>query len=251
MTPHEEFYVGYQDRAPRRVARFLAARVGLLLAGAAGLAAVLAALQRVPEPAVFEFGVVRVFEGVVREDPYPMLLVGEASGSPATGYLLVGEGKRGAHDLTAGLDGARVRVEGTLIYRETHTMVELHGAPEVLGTTTTDQPTETTVAGPALTLGGEVVDGKCHLGAMNPGSGPTHRGCAIRCLLGGTPPLFVPEDGGVKGPPHLLVDTDGRALDPRRLQWVGEQVRITGRVRRSAEWMVLELDPASIIRSGS
>lgn len=42
-----------------------------------------------------------------------------------------------------------------------------------------------------VTLDGELVDSKCYLGTMKPGDGKTHKSCAILCLRGGIPPLFV------------------------------------------------------------
>ena len=55
-----------------------------------------------------------------------------------------------------------------------------------------------------VTLRGEIVDSKCYLGAMKPGGGRTHRGCALLCLKGGIPPLFVSRTGGTSPSIYLL-----------------------------------------------
>jgi hypothetical protein len=44
---------------------------------------------------------------------------------------------------------------------------------------------------------GEIVDSKCFLGVMVPGSGKTHKDCASLCLRGGIPPaLYVRDQSG-------------------------------------------------------
>jgi hypothetical protein len=60
-------------------------------------------------------------------------------------------------------------------------------------------------------LQGEIVDSKCHLGVMKPGEGPTHRDCAVRCLLGHITPMFLPRDAASIGR-LALVDPDGRPM---------------------------------------
>jgi hypothetical protein len=246
MTQHEDFYVGYQDRAPRRLARFLAPWVTVLLTAAMGLAAVLAAIQKPPSPVVFEFGIVREFQGRIRERPYPMLEVDSRNAGGA--YMLVGEGKRGAADLTDGLDGREVTIRGTLIYRGTHTIVEVHEPPVVLDLTPTAPMVARTQG--SVELSGEIVDAKCHLGAMNPGSGATHRACAIRCLLGGVPPLLVVENAEGSGSVTVIAGPNGGPLDPTLLRSVGIPVRIRGQLRRSPGWVILETDLNSIVRTG-
>ncbi len=245
MTGRDDFYVGYHPQAPRRLARFLAPRVGVLLTGASALAAVLAGLQEPPSPAVFEFGIVREFQGRIRERPYAMLEVG-ALGTPHT-YLLVGQGKRGADDLVTGLDGREVRIEGTLIFRGSHTMVEVHGLPVVLDAAGAPARTDSDVG--MVEIDGEIVDAKCHLGAMNPGSGSTHRACAIRCLLGGIPPLLATSEGPEGVSDALLVTSGGGPIDPSLLDAVGVRVKIQGRLHRTAGWAFLETDPSAIRRT--
>ena len=75
MSGREDFYIGYQKQAPAGLARYLRLLViGLVVLGA-GLAASLVALQARFDPGVFEFGIVREFEGRIRAQPYPILIV--------------------------------------------------------------------------------------------------------------------------------------------------------------------------------
>jgi hypothetical protein len=83
------------------------------------------------------------------------------------------------------------------------------------------------VLGPAE-LTGEIVDIKCHLGVMNPGSGKVHRDCAVRCLSGGIPPGFLVRDRDGRERTLLLASRSGQPLVPRILSRVAEPVRLRG-----------------------
>ena len=138
----------------------------------------------------FEYGTTRTFEGRLVEFPYPALDVSAASAAPAF-YWLVGPGKHGAAALVRGLDGRAVRVRGTLIERDGDAMLQIEGdsvtARAADGATSPSVPVRIRT----LTVTGELVDSKCHLGVMKPGEGPLHRDCAVRCLLGAVPPMVV------------------------------------------------------------
>jgi hypothetical protein len=203
--------------------------------------------------AVFEFGVVRSFEGVVREHPYPTLEVTRPAvtgGAATSRFYLVARGKHGAGDGVAGLDGRRVRLEGSLIYRDDQTMIELvpgsvtpvDGAPGAAAEAGGDRSFGT------RTLRGRIVDSKCFLGVMKPGSGKTHRACANLCIRGGIPPLFVVEDGAGPAAYLLLVGVDGGAVNREVLDVVDLPLEITGEVVRSGDLWILRADPATYRR---
>jgi putative hemolysin len=169
------------------------------------------------------------------ERSYPSLLVDRPgrteSGTPASRFYLVAYGKRGAQDGVAGLDGRRVQLDGTLVYREDQTMIELAGKPvEALG----DEKTPATSAQPlgSFTLVGEIVDSKCYLGVMKPGNLKPHRACAVRCISGGIPPVFLvrTQDGAALY--LMLIGTDGRALNREILDMVAESIEITGEIEQ-------------------
>jgi hypothetical protein len=242
-----DFYIGYQREAPPTLAAFLRRLVVTLLVTAGVVAVTLAALQQPFDPGVFEFGVVRDFEGVLKERPHPQLLVdrpGGASGEPSRFYL-VATGKRGADEEVAGFDGRRVLLRGSLIHREGQTMVEL-----VSGSVEPTAAFETAPATAAVDLGihtlrGEIVDSKCFLGVMKPGRGKPHRACATLCIRGGIPPVLRVETLGGEHRHFLLTDETGGAVNDRVLDLVGEPVEITGRVLRAGELLELRADPSS------
>ncbi len=247
MPMGDDFYIGYQRRAPAGLGKFLRRAVVALGAGAALVAVVLAALQGEFDPGVFEFGVVRELAGVVHERPHPLLLVerpGDAGGEPSR-YLLVGEGKHGADGEVAGLDGRRVRLRGTLIHRQGQTMVEVvGGSVEPIGA-------PVAVAAAAVDLGrqtlrGEIVDSKCFLGVMKPGRGKPHRACATLCIRGGIPPVLRVETAAGEHRHFLLTDEAGGAVNGRILDLIAVPVEVTGRVLRAGDLLLLETDPTTI-----
>lgn len=249
-TPRQnrEFYIGYEARTPAQTARFLRNRVLVMLALGVGVAATLSA-QRGPLPAkVFEFGVEREFIGWVREFPVPRLLVPDPGGSEISSYLLTQGGtKFGGAGLSAGYDGAQVRVRGALIYRGDHTMLDLN--PESLERIEGEAaPVSTTEDLGDHRLLGEIVDSKCYFGVMNPATGKVHRACAARCISSGNPPIFVVNDPSGRTLQFLLVGPKGEGLHQEVLPYVAEPVAIEGRVTRIDHLLVLSAAPQSIER---
>jgi hypothetical protein len=244
-----EFYVGYLPKAPAEISRRIRAVAIALIAIAVIGAFTFASVQRTFAPAMFEYGKQRSFEGIIERKPFPTLLV-KRPGSPdlaSSRYLLVAEGKHGADDEVSAFEGKAVRLKGTLIYRGSQTMVELtKGSISVEGTGETLPAAEKMLG--VFELNGEIVDGKCYLGVMNPGSGKLHRDCAARCLSGGVPILFVTDS--FRGEPAALQLTDSsRKPLPKAtfLDHVGQPVRLKGTVVESGDdSLIFEIDPSGI-----
>ena len=243
-----EFYVGYLPKAPAGISRRIRAVVIALLVIAVAGAFTFASVQRTFVPAMFEYGKVRSFEGIIERKPFPTLLV-KRPGSADSGsshYLLVAEGKHGADDEVSAFEGKSVRLRGTLIYRGNQTMVEVvKGSIAVAGSAEALPATAKTLG--VFELSGEIVDGKCYLGVMNPGSGKVHRDCAARCLSGGVPLLFATND--FRGEPAVLqlTDSDQKPLPKVAfLDRVGQPVRVKGTVVENGDTLIFEIDPVGI-----
>jgi hypothetical protein len=207
-----------------------------------------ASVQKTFGPAIFEYGKQRSFVGVIERNPFSTLLV-KRPGSPEAGlshYLLVAEGKHGADDEVYGFEGKSVSLKGTLIYRSNQTMIEVvRGSISVQGAAETPPATEKMLG--IFDLNGEIVDGKCYLGVMNPGNGKVHRDCAVRCLSGGIPILFATNN--FRGQPALLQLTDSNQKPlPKAtfLDHVGQPVRLKGTVVENGDTFIFEVDPSSI-----
>lgn len=219
----DDFYIGYEPQMPQALAtRIRGVAVSLIVLAVAVALGVVTAQARFGG-GVFEFGRARVFEGRIVEHPYPRLNMDGAAG----GYWLVGPGKHGAARLVSGMNGRVVQITGTLIERDGDRMVQVDPGGVVTQPGTADRPQATLRDMGTVVLRGEIVDSKCHLGVMKPGEGPVHRDCAMRCLLGGVPPmLIVHAPGPIRRLP--LVAPDGGASTVDLEPWVARPVRVRG-----------------------
>jgi hypothetical protein len=163
---------------------------------------------------------------------------------------LVAEGKHGADALVRGLDGARVSLEGTRIERSGLRMLEVRAGSVVRtdDTATAARAVDAAIDGPPITLRGEVVDSKCHLGVMTPGDGRTHAACASLCLRGGIPPALLVRDPAGRSTLYLLEDTSGASLSAAAADVAGEPLDVRGVVGQRGSWRILRTDPASWAR---
>ena len=259
---NDEFYLGWEAKAPPGLARRTRILVLTLLLLALLAAATLAISQRLIGTAVFEWGNIKNFSGIMQARPYPMLLVprpGHTEALPLySTYYLVAPWKFGLDpSLVAPLDGKPVTLSGTLIYRGNQTMIE--AKPETIHAI--DAPPNHQLGSGELlrapdfvpplvslgrqTLTGEIVDSKCFFGVMNPGQLAPHRACAIRCISGGVPPVFVVRQADGSAIYLLLVSADGKAVNKEVLDKVAEPLEITGEVERQGDLLILRSDPAT------
>ncbi|HTH49331.1 MAG TPA: hypothetical protein VMB21_17575 [Candidatus Limnocylindria bacterium] len=227
---NDDFYIGYLDRSPAPLARHsrrVVLALGLLLLGAVAL---LAARQAPADPGTFEFGVEHTFEGVLEENPLPLLHSVSTSGQ-VTNYLLVGEGKHGLPAFARGHEAQRVHFQGSLIQKGTAQMVEMNDEKSftILGPASAPERLPASAAIGDVVLTGELVDTKCYFGVMRPAVGKVHRACAVRCLSGGVPPGLLVRDDAGNAVVVLLTGTGGRPLK-FDVQWAAREVRVTGRL---------------------
>jgi hypothetical protein len=216
----EEFYVGYLGKAPPLLGRWLR-RIVILLVGLSVTVSVALVLSQQPFAAsTFEFGKTKSFEGVVTELPFPRL-------GP---YLLAGQGKHGVQEMFRGHDGSSAKLNGSLIHREGMKMIEVEPSSLVLGSSAMPHGASQDLG--EVELKGEIVDAKCYLGVMNPGSGHVHRDCAVRCLLGGLPAMFISEDRKM-----LLENFNVR----ENIRKIGVPVEVKGKLRKDGEWLILRI----------
>ena len=244
----EEFFIGYAPPMPPRLARFVT-RTMMGIASVILLWAVTLAAGHVRlEGGTFEFGHPKSFSGTIVERPYPGLRLG-ADSNVEPWPLLVAPGKHGADTLVSGLAGRHVTLTGTRIQRGSHTMIEVE--PKSLMRNASE-------AGPMevaallersdkgrVELAGEIVDSKCFLGVMVPGSGKTHKECASLCLRGGIPPALYVQDRAGHSSLLLLTGPIGEPIGAPALQAAGEAISLSGSIQRQGGWLVLRTDPNS------
>ncbi|MDX2116427.1 MAG: hypothetical protein SFZ24_12525 [Planctomycetota bacterium] len=243
----DDFYVGYLA-LPRSHARFIRILVPIALWSMVALAALVTLTQRPAGAGLWDLSQLRTWEGVLRARPYPMLEI-EQDGARRT-ILLVEQGKHGVRPTAANLDGSRVRVMGWLLERDSRQMIELAPEPESLVALSPAAPGSTRTAPPVpaaapIELRGEILDFKCYLGAMKPGSGRAHRACAILCVRGGVPPMLVVRTPA--GPQfHLLMDDAGGPAPPDILSMIGVPVTVTGRPALIGDLPALAIAPGAV-----
>jgi len=243
----DEFFIGYAPPMPPRLGRFVR-RVVIGIGCLVVIVAVTLASGHIRlEGGTFEFGHPRSFSGTIVEHPYPGLRLDGVDWNVEPWPLLVAPGKRGADALVSGLEGRHLTLTGTRIQRGAHTMIEVEpaslssqvsAAPSVEATAFLEQSDRV-----AVQLTGEIVDSKCFLGVMVPGSGKTHKECASLCLRGGIPPALYVQDRAGHSSLLLLVGPTGDPIGARALQVAGEAISLTGSIQRRGGWLVLQTDP--------
>ena len=241
-----EFYVGYSPKMPtglRVFVRRVVVGLGLL---AITVAIVLLSGQTPFAKSTFEFGQSRSFEGILETTPYPTLLIDRpgdvGSNFKYSRYLLVAPGKHGADTLSEGTDGKRVHLKGQLIYRDGQTMIEVEPASIQAFADMKAGPDEFQHIG-EVSVTGEIVDSKCYLGVMNPGMGKVHRDCALRCISGGVPPIFISSAGDQ----FLLVGPDEKAFPRDALRsFIAEPITLQGELFKRGDSKFLKIDLAGL-----
>ncbi len=249
----KDLYVGYLAEAPQAYKAFSKTAIIAML-----LFALLGALsfvlgQQAFSSAVFEFQQYRAFQGILQREGHPHLLVQRpglaGQNSRFSVYLLVAPFKFGASQI---LDEAAlqhndlIRLEGSLIYDAKQSMIEIKkGTLEKLAAA----PAAHRPLGRSLgwmRLKGQIVDSKCYLGVMKPAVAKIHRSCAVRCLSGGVPPLFVVQEKNGEEHYFLLVSPEGKMINKAILDFTAKPVEIQGYVKKKEGLLILHAKAESI-----
>ena len=224
-----DFYVGYLP-IPASHRRFIIFFVLFAAIWSLGMATIITLTMRSPGTAQWNTGSMQTWVGTLIEKPYPMLVPDDPN-EPA--LLVVEMGKRGAHERLTPYFNQQVQLQGYELNRDARRMIELdthEDAITLASNQSTDQTIQWTTFTPTNTITtiGEIVDGKCYLGAMKPADGIGHRACAVLCIRGGLPPMFVTiDDNGNRSYALLLID-GSTTLDEHALKLVGQPCIITG-----------------------
>ena len=249
-NPDTPFFVGYLP-TPHGLRVFLTGICLSLILGAAALAYAVGVTQDDPGEGRlrFDYGPQTVM-GVLELTPSPILHVTQGTDAIPVGHTLMlsGQGKNGAVERAAALEGQLVRATGVLIERGDLDMFQLNGGNNFRAAEDQSAIPEIPTPEPLgrWQITGEICDGKCEAGAMRPGSGVAHRACASLCLLGGVPPVFVTTQP-VEGEEFLLITGEGDAVLPEALfDYVGLYVTLEGDVARHGDLLVLTVDTDTV-----
>lgn len=245
VTPERDgLYVGYLP-APRSSKRAAILAGTFLLVWIGSMSLVFAAMMRDPGNATWDSGQIRTWEGRIAMTPYPMLI---SESEPSEVRLVVAMGKHGVHDRLRAFDGTHVLLEGWRLMRDGRAMIEL--APEDNAIIMIEPGTGARPSAyqdpKAFDQTGEIVDGKCYLGAMKPGDGIGHRACAILCIQGGLPPMFAYTDEDKTTRFALLVVDGSTTLPEPVLGLAGRSVRVRGECVQMGTLEVLHANASGI-----
>ena len=248
------FYIGWMNAAPDLFARFIRKYLLTILPLIILLAGILALSQKKFGTGNFEFGQLTEVTGVYFNKPVPCLKV--INGKDIWGNLsyisipLVGYGKHGAEgalneiegEKNVTLDQKKITMKGTLLYNDGKTILQINK---------NDSPV-TNISTAAITsellpvvkeLGkfkvkGEIIDPKCYFGVMKPGEGKVHRDCAIRCILGGIPPMLAVKNDRGEANYYILLGENGEPMNRTVQDFVAEPVEINARLVQYDDWII-------------
>jgi len=242
-SDHAGFYVGYLP-TPRSHRLFLSVMIPVLGVLILGGSALLASRQRDPGATIVVTGTMESWTGTAFMDPYPMLVTDSGES-----HLVMGLGKFSVADRVEPFDGRRCVIDGWRLQRGDRRGIQLALEPDAIRAIDgAAMPQPSRSSGQPIEIIGEIVDGKCHIGAMKPGDGKAHKSCAILCISGGLPPLFSPLDSdGFDSLPLVLIDGSS-ALPDSIIKLAGEPVVIRGVLSRQGTLEVIETSADQIER---
>jgi hypothetical protein len=225
-----DFFIGWLTMpAGYRRATILAAALATLVAAAT--AVVVAARQQSPGTGVWETDREATVTGTAIDAPYAMLRVPLEGAGGYRRVLVVQQGKRGAVERLRPYAGRLVTVRGNWLHRGDRWMLELAEGPDSIAGVESPEIEAGGERREVVIIGtgdfeGEIIDPKCYLGAMKPGGGKTHKGCAALCLRGGIPPMLATRDPAKVERFYLLVLDTGSDAREALVPYVGDRVSL-------------------------
>jgi hypothetical protein len=248
------FYIGWLTGAPKIFVRFIRKYLLTLLPLIILLAGILALSQKKFGTGNFEFGQLTEVTGIYFSKPVPCIKV--INGKDIWGNLsyltipLVGYGKHGAVGIMAdietekniSLNQKQLTLRGTLLYNDGKTILQVNkNDSPVIYISAATIPSELLPVKKELGLfnvKGEIIDPKCYFGVMKPGEGKVHRDCAIRCILGGIPPMLAVKNDQGESNYYLLLGANGEPINQAVQDYVAEPVEFHARLVQYDDWIV-------------
>lgn len=260
QTKEDAFYIGWMPHAPKSFAAWIKKYLMVLLPVVIVLGVLLALSQKKFGTGNFEFGRLIEVKGIYFDKPVPMLKV--VNGKNIWGsenfimVPLIGFGKHGADGTIAdiekekniSLDGKEVTLKGTLLYNDGKLLMQIdENDKPLLNIAESAQKQNSLISTELGTIDvkGEIVDPKCFFGVMKPGEGKPHKDCAIRCILGGIPPVLKATDEEGKQNYYLIVGANGEKMNEAVKDFVAVPAELHAKAVQYGDWIVLYVNPAN------
>jgi len=244
---NNEFYIGWMAKEPKSFAKHVKKILLVLFPMALIVGYLLSTNQKKFSTANFEFGKTTEVKGIYYNTPVPMLKVFDTNNLSMT-LPLVGYGKHGAEtailelerEKGVSLNGKEVTFKGTLIYGDGKTLLQIDKNENPIVNIGTESPTQLFKKDLGTQIiRGEIIDPKCYFGVMKPGEGKVHRDCAIRCILGGIPPVLHVQNEKGESNYYLIVGSNGEKMNEGVQDVVAEPVSIEAKVVQQDDWIIL------------
>ena len=251
---NNDFYIGWMPKAPDSFSKFIRKYLIVLILFIAAISTALALSQKKFGTGTFEFGKLTEIKGIYFNEPVPVIKV--INGKDIWGNVsyitipLVGYGKHGVDGIisdiekekSVSLDKKEVTLKGTLLYNDGKTILQIDKNDNPVASIGQDVLPE--LLPQLIDLGvqkikGEIVDPKCYFGVMKPGEGKPHRDCAIRCILGGMPPVFHIQNARGQNNYYLIVGHHGEKMNEAVQDYVAEPTEIEARLVKYDDWIVM------------
>jgi hypothetical protein len=244
MARNDEFFVGYLN-TPQRLATFYKVLTPILIVSIIALGVWFGLSQKSAGKGVWDLSGPSTISGYLTVDPYPVIhYVGEEKRS----VILVQQGKKSANPLAKNHANQWVTISGFAIARGDWSMLELTSESAfAIAENQTPVDFKSTPLGD-IALRGEIIDSKCFLGVMKPGSGKAHRACAAMCLRGGMPPMFVATSTEGEKFGYMLMHPNGESASLDLIEDVGLPVELKGSLEKRGDMLYIRYDATSVTR---
>lgn len=257
MKTKEEFYIGWQENAPKSFAKQSKGFILILFFVVLVFACIIALNQKKVVNSTYEAPKIQQIKGVLCKYPVPMLRVAGV-GNTFQNYILVGFGKSDANQTiqkiekeVGNLENHTVTLTGSLIYYDGKGVIEVpfdknqNVATEQIKKSLPERKIQQLGK---IDLKGEIVDPKCFFGVMKPGFGKVHRSCAVRCIAGGIPPMLVIQNKNKEAQYFILISEDGKPINKEIQDFVGKPIQLKGNLEKVEDWFVIRLNPQKDIQ---
>jgi hypothetical protein len=257
----EAFYIGWMAHAPGILVKHIRKVIAALVVVFVVAGALLAFNQKKFSTASFEFGKLTEIKGIYFNEPVPVIKI--VSGKDIfgkisyTSIVLVGYGKHGAataikeleEEQHTSFNAKELTIKGTLLYSDGKTLLQVdkNDKPVIhVGDDAAIRLTKKDLG--EQVINGEIIDPKCYFGVMKPGEGKVHKDCAIRCILGGIPPVLHVQNEKGESNYYLLVGPNGEKMNEAVKDFVAEPVKIKARAEQFDDWIILYVQDIQRLR---
>jgi hypothetical protein len=147
------------------------------------------------------------------------------------------------HEAGKPLENREITLRGQLMYGDGKVIMQIDKKEKpLLNVSMNEKGKSSPIDLGNLSFSGEIVDPKCYFGVMKPGEGKAHKDCAIRCILGGIPPvLAITNKNGARNY-VLLTSSNSKRINEWAQDFVAVPSEVSGHAVQIDNWIVLQVN---------